>query len=41
MLILEQVAMFLAAAVVVVPLAKRTGLGSVLGYMLAGVIARP
>ena len=41
MWILEQVAIFLAAAVVVVPLAKRAGLGSVLGYMLAGVIVGP
>jgi monovalent cation:proton antiporter-2 (CPA2) family protein len=32
---------FLAAAVVVVPLAKRGGLGSVLGYLLAGVAIGP
>ncbi|MDE0046890.1 MAG: monovalent cation:proton antiporter-2 (CPA2) family protein [bacterium] len=38
---LEQVAIFLAAAVVVVPLAKRAGMGSVLGYMLAGLIVGP
>ena len=41
MAFLEQVAIFLAAAVIVVPLAKRAGLGSVLGYMLAGVIVGP
>ena len=41
MAFLEQVAIFLAAAVVVVPLARRAGLGSVLGYMLAGVIVGP
>ncbi|MDE2792115.1 MAG: monovalent cation:proton antiporter-2 (CPA2) family protein [Paracoccaceae bacterium] len=38
---LEQVAIFLAAAVVVVPLVRRAGMGSVLGYMLAGVIVGP
>ena len=41
MAFLEQVAIFLAAAVIVVPLAGRAGLGSVLGYMLAGVIVGP
>ena len=41
MAFLEQVAIFLAAAVVVVPLAKRAGMGSVLGYMLAGLIVGP
>ncbi|MDE0007367.1 MAG: monovalent cation:proton antiporter-2 (CPA2) family protein [Gammaproteobacteria bacterium] len=41
MAFLGQVAIFLAAAVIVVPLAKRAGLGSVLGYMLAGVIVGP
>ena len=41
MAFIEQVAVFLAAAVVVVPLARRAGLGSVLGYMLAGVIVGP
>ena len=41
MAFLEQVAIFLAAAVIVVPLARRAGLGSVLGYMLAGVIVGP
>ena len=32
---------YLAAAVVAVPLAKRLGLGSVLGYLIAGVIIVP
>ena len=41
MAFLEQVLIFLAAAVIVVPLARRVGLGSVLGYMLAGVIVGP
>ena len=41
MAFLEQVAIFLAAAVVVVPLAKRAGMGSVLGFMLAGLIVGP
>ncbi len=31
----------LAAAVVLVPIAKRIGLGSVLGYLLAGVLVGP
>ncbi len=32
---------YLAAAVVCVPLAKRLGLGSVLGYLLAGIVIGP
>ncbi|GGH78680.1 potassium transporter [Filimonas zeae] len=32
---------YLAAAVVMVPLAKKAGLGSVLGYLLAGIIIGP
>ena len=32
---------YLAAAVLVVPLAKRIGLGSVLGYLIAGVLIGP
>ncbi len=32
---------FLAAAVMFVPLAKKTGLGSVLGYLIAGVVIGP
>ena len=41
MAFLIEVAIFLAAAVVIVPLAKRVGLGSVLGYMLAGLLVGP
>lgn len=33
--------LFLAAAVIVVPLSKRLGLGSVLGYLLAGIAIGP
>jgi monovalent cation:proton antiporter-2 (CPA2) family protein len=36
-----QAVVYLAAAVVAVPLAKRAGLGSVLGYLLAGVVIGP
>src|SRR5688500_5317780 len=36
-----QAFVYLAAAVVAVPLAKRLGLGSVLGYLLAGVAIGP
>ena len=35
---LFQAFIYLAAAVVSVPIAKRLGMGSVLGYLLAGVI---
>jgi len=38
---LFQAMVYLAAAVVMVPLAKKLGLGSVLGYLLAGVIIGP
>lgn len=38
---LAQTAIFLAAAVVAVPLSKRLGLGSVLGYLAAGVVIGP
>lgn len=38
---LTQTMIFLAAAVIMVPLAKRLGLGSVLGYLLAGIIIGP
>ncbi|MEP7108013.1 MAG: monovalent cation:proton antiporter-2 (CPA2) family protein [Ferruginibacter sp.] len=38
---LFQAMIYLAAAVVMVPLAKKTGLGSVLGYLLAGVLIGP
>jgi len=36
-----QAVVYLSAAVVAVPVAKRLGLGSVLGYLLAGVIIGP
>jgi len=36
-----QAFVYLAAAVVAVPVAKRLGLGSALGYLLAGVIIGP
>ncbi len=39
--ILVQALLYLGAAVVFVPLAKRLGLGSVLGYLLAGVVIWP
>ncbi len=39
--LLFQAFVFLAAAVVVVPIASRLGLGSVLGYLLAGVAIGP
>jgi monovalent cation:H+ antiporter-2, CPA2 family len=38
---LTQAFVYLAAAVLAVPLAKRLGLGSVLGYLLAGVVIGP
>ncbi|MEE8294567.1 MAG: monovalent cation:proton antiporter-2 (CPA2) family protein, partial [Sphingomonadales bacterium] len=37
----EQAAIFLAAAVLAVPIARFLGLGSVLGYLIAGVILGP
>jgi glutathione-regulated potassium-efflux system ancillary protein KefC len=39
--ILTQAFIYLAAAVIVVPLAKRLGLGSVLGYLIGGVALGP
>src|SRR6478609_8699788 len=39
--VLAQAVIYLAAAVLGVPLAKRLGLGSVLGYLLAGVAIGP
>ncbi|MEZ0487080.1 monovalent cation:proton antiporter-2 (CPA2) family protein [Fibrella sp. GW2-5] len=36
-----QAMVYLAAAVVMVPIAKKAGLGSVLGYLLAGVLIGP
>ena len=38
---MQDALVYLAAAVVCVPLAKRLGLGSVLGYLLAGVAIGP
>src|SRR5688572_22468749 len=38
---LFQALIYLAAAVVFVPIAKRLGLGSVLGYLIAGIIIGP
>ncbi|ROO32949.1 monovalent cation:proton antiporter-2 (CPA2) family protein [Salinisphaera orenii] len=39
--LLDEIAIFLAAAVIAVPIAQRLGLGSVLGYLAAGVIIGP
>ncbi len=39
--VLIQSVIYLAAAVIAVPLAARLGLGSVLGYLIAGVIIGP
>jgi Kef-type K+ transport system membrane component KefB len=36
-----QAFIYLCAAVIAVPLAKRFGLGSVLGYLVAGVVIGP
>lgn len=38
---LFQALVYLAAAVVMVPLAKKLGLGSVLGYLIAGIVIGP
>lgn len=38
---LVKATIFLAAALIVVPIAKRLGLGSVLGYLIAGVLIGP
>lgn len=38
---LKQIAIFLAAAVIIVPLFKRLGLGTVLGYLIAGMLIGP
>lgn len=38
---LEQAVIYLTAAIVCVPIAKKLGLGSVLGYLLAGIIIGP
>ena len=39
--VLAQAVIYLAAAVIGVPLAKRAGLGAVLGYLIAGVVIGP
>lgn len=39
--LMEQAFVFLGAAVIAVPVAKRLGLGSVLGYLIAGAIIGP
>src|SRR3954451_1392467 len=39
--LLSNALIYLAAAVVAVPIAKRLGLGSVLGYLLAGIAIGP
>ena len=36
-----QAMIYLAAAVILVPIAKKLGLGSVLGYLIAGIIIGP
>ena len=41
MSLIAQTAIFLGAAVIAVPLAKRLGLGSVLGYLIAGAAIGP
>ena len=38
---LYQAFIYLTAAVIAVPIAKRLGLGSVLGYLIAGVVIGP
>ena len=38
---LEQILIFLAAAVLIVPLFKKLGLGTVLGYLIAGIFIGP
>lgn len=38
---LEMAVIYLAAAIIAVPIAKRLGLGSVLGYLLAGILIGP
>ena len=39
--VLFNIFIYLAAGVVAVPIAKRLGLGSVLGYLIAGAIVGP
>jgi glutathione-regulated potassium-efflux system ancillary protein KefC len=38
---MQEALIFLAAAVICVPIAARLGLGSVLGYLIAGVLIGP
>ena len=38
---LEQTLVYIAAAVIAVPIAKKLGLGSVLGYLIAGIVIGP
>jgi len=38
---LEMAVIYLAAAIIAVPIAKRLGLGSVLGYLIAGILIGP
>ena len=40
-LFFQQALIYMAAAVITVPIAKRLGLGSVLGFLLAGMIIGP
>ena len=39
--ILLEIIVYLAAAIITVPLSKRLGLGSVLGYLVAGILIGP
>lgn len=39
--LLDEMAIFLGAAVLAVPLVKRLGFGSVLGYLAAGILIGP
>ena len=41
MSLLAQIAIFLAAAVIAIPIFRRFKLGSVLGYLTAGIIIGP
>lgn len=39
--LLSNALVYLAAAVIIVPIAKKLGLGAVLGYLLAGIAIGP
>ncbi|NVB83707.1 MAG: hypothetical protein HOV81_35360, partial [Kofleriaceae bacterium] len=39
--VLAQAFVYLVSAVIFVPIAKRLGLGAVLGYLIAGVVIGP